>query len=251
MNCLANEIRYSHTPEGFISVFWLGQAGFILKNAAGETIGIDLYLTDCVSRYDGFKRLMPVLVEPQDLEVDTIVASHFHLDHFDVDAMPLLVHGKTRLVAANDCRDLCEQLHLQNVQFMKPGDIVEAPGFRIEAFPCDHGTLAPEAVGLLITSGGKRVYFTGDTAYRPDYFADARLKGVDLLICPINGAFGNMNEPEAVQAAAIIKPKRVIPSHYWNFAEQGGNPGVFMNQMKAVLPEAPFTVMRMGEKLVL
>ena len=47
----------------------------------------------------------------------------------------------------------------------------------------------------------------------------------DILIAPINGAFGNMNDEQATDFCEIIMPKLMIPCHFWNFAEHGENPG--------------------------
>lgn len=251
MMSLANEIRYTKVPEGKIAAFWMGQAGFVFKNAQGDTLGIDLYLTDCVRRHDGFKRLSPALAQPQDLALDTVIASHWHLDHFDVDAMPFLIRDDTRLVAAADCRKACEDLAIADATFVQPGDVVEVKGFTIEAMPCDHSTLAPEAVGILLKVDGKKIFYAGDTCLRPDTFSDPKLHGVDLFIGPINGAFGNMNETDAVEAVGIIEPKHFIPCHYWTFAEQGGNPGIFMQQMAEKQPQVPYTIMRQGEKILI
>ena len=62
-----------------------GQAGFILESADGYRLGVDLYLSNCCERYFGFKRLMPYLYDPLALELDAVVATHAHYDHFDPD----------------------------------------------------------------------------------------------------------------------------------------------------------------------
>ena len=66
---------------------------------------------------------------------------------------------------------------------------------------------------------------------------------------PINGAFGNLNEREGAVAAGIIKPKLTIPCHYWNFAEHGGNPRLFVDEMKRIDDSSPYELMRPGETI--
>ena len=117
--------------------------------------------------------------------------------------------------------------------------------------PCDHGELAPDALGLLLTLGEKRIYFMGDTAYRPDLLENSALQDVDLLILPINGAFGNLNEDEAASVVKRLKPRRAVPCHYWNFAEHGGDPFAFMNHMNNDHPELSYLMMRPGETIEL
>ena len=231
-----------------------GQAGFILESADGYRLGVDLYLSNCCERYFGFKRLMPYLYDPLALELDTVVATHAHYDHFDPDSVPLLLrNGKTRLVAARDVHAEAEKLGLDSKQitYLGVGDIYDDGNVTIKAFACDHGELAPDALGLLITLDGKRIYLTGDTAYREDYFANPELAGVDVLILPINGAFGNLNATEGARAAGVIGAGLTIPCHYWNFAEHGGDPALFAETMKTQYPELSYLLMRPGESIEL
>ena len=74
---------------GVTHLFSMGQAGYIIKSQKGQTLGIDLYLSECVEPlegHDGYHRLMPRIVEPKDLQLDMLIATHFHRDHFDVGA---------------------------------------------------------------------------------------------------------------------------------------------------------------------
>ena len=136
-----------------------GQAGFILESSSGLCIGVDLYLSNCCERYFGFKRLMPYLYDPLELELDAVVATHAHYDHFDPDSVPLLLrNGKTRLVAARDVKIEAEKLGLNpdQITYLGIGDSYSDDAVTIKALPCDHGELAPDALGLLITMDGKR-----------------------------------------------------------------------------------------------
>ena len=100
-------IQVLTAPIGKTHLFSVGQAGFIIKSAGGQLLAMDLYLSDCVERVEGnagFKRLLPKILCPMDLQFDAVVATHFHRDHFDIDAVPsLMSNGKTRLFASEDC----------------------------------------------------------------------------------------------------------------------------------------------------
>jgi L-ascorbate 6-phosphate lactonase len=85
----------------------------------------------------------------------------------------------------------------------------------------------------------------GDTCYRPDLLANPELKKVDLLILPINGAFGNLNEEQSVEVIKVLQPKLAIPCHYGNFAEHGGSPQLFMKYAKSA--QIAYRIMRQGE----
>lgn len=253
MDNFAQRVMTAQVPEGGVGIFFLGQAGFVFKTPMGQLVALDPYLSDCCNRHFGFKRLMPYILEPGELNFDILLVSHGHYDHFDPDSVPALMeNGHTRLVGAKDVKAECDALGLtENLTFMSVGDTVTSGDFSVTAMPCDHGALAPDALGLLIEIGGKRIYSMGDTCYRPDLLTDPRLQGLDLLILPINGAFGNLNEEEAAKVIAALKPALAIPCHFWNFAEHGGNPGVFQGKMKEIAPECAYTLMRQGEGMIL
>lgn len=226
-----------------------GQAGFILENADGYRIGIDLYLSNCCERYFGFKRLLPYIFNPLELNLDLIVASHAHYDHFDRDSVPLMMENpKTKLLCAYDVLDEVESLNLDKsrITFMKREECFEFGDFKIEALACDHGELSKDAVALLITVSNKKIYIAGDTAYHEEYFKNPKLADLDVMIIPINGQFGNMNEKEGAKASELVNPKLTIPCHFWNFAEHGGNPYLFCEEMKNG-KNLPYLLMRAGE----
>ena len=82
------------TKKGFANLFFVGQAGFILRSKTGKLLGIDLYLSDCVEKLEGhigFKRLQPKLLEASDLKYDYLIATHPHYDHLDVDSAQELI----------------------------------------------------------------------------------------------------------------------------------------------------------------
>ena len=192
---------------------------------------------------------MPRLLSADEITLDCLVATHAHYDHFDPDSVPaLLANGRTAFYGALDTKEECERLHIKdNLHFLSVGDTADACGFTLTALPCDHGKDTPHAIGLLLEAEGKRVAILGDTCYRADNFANKALQNLDLLILPINGAYGNLNEKEAAMTASVIRPRLTVPCHYWNFAEHGGNPALFMQAMKETASDLPFLLMRQGE----
>ena len=243
---------------GKTHLFSVGQAGFIVKSASGQLLGIDLYLSDCVERLEGhvgFKRLLPRLFDPADMEFDVLIATHAHWDHFDVDAMPILLSGKkTRLLAAGDCKSLVEQLELDVgcIRCIKPGDSMQCGDFFIHFIRCDHGEGAPEAVGAIIEVDGTRICEVGETCLHLDWKEDYLATGpLDVLMAPINGAYGNMSEADCARLSAVLAPRLIIPCHYGMFASHGGNPGVFLEEMKKSAPGRKYLLMAQGERLEL
>ena len=249
--------RIKSASEENLSLFFTGQAGFIIKNKEGKLLGIDLYLSNCVERLEnsiGYKRLQPSLLDPGETEMDILIATHPHLDHFDEDAIPDLMKGRTKLFASVQCRKLVEKqgIPVDNVNYIKPGDCFKQDGFIIRFVSCDHGTAAPDAVGVLVETDGKVICETGDTCIRPDFAEEYLQAGsIDVLIAPINGAFGNMNEEDCAKLSGILKPDITIPCHYGMFASHGGSPEKFINKMKEICPDNKICLMAPGDELKL
>lgn len=246
-------VSNAKVEKNSLSVFFLGQAGFLLKTSNDKLIAIDPYLSNCCERFFGFKRLMYTILSPEEITLDYLLVSHAHYDHFDPDSVPtLMANGKTELIGAVDVIPECERLNIKNnVTTLKVNDVVERDGIKITAVPCDHGELAPYALGLVIEVEGKKIYYMGDTAYRTDLLENEFIKNVDLLLLPINGAFGNLNENQATNVIKALNPKLAVPCHYWNFAEHGGNPNLFQLSMKENAPNNAYILMRQGEKIIL
>lgn len=222
-------------PAGSVALYWLGQAGFLLKAADGRTVMIDPYLSNCCERFFGFRRLMAPTLSPTELLPDVLLITHAHYDHLDIDSVPaLMAAGPTQMWCAQDVRGEAAKLGLstERITYLHPGDVQVNDWLRVTAIACDHGEPAPDALGFLIELDGKRIYLAGDTAFRPDIFAQECLRNVDVFIAPINGAFGNLNEQQAADAARLVAPGTTVPCHFWNFAEHRGDPILFMNAMQ-------------------
>lgn len=243
---------------GATHIFSVGQAGYIIKSASGQLLAVDLYLSECVERlegHEGFKRLLPKILTPFELELDVLITTHPHWDHFDVDTVPeLMSNPTTQLFASVDCQKDVLRLGMKEdrVHYVRPGDDFTAGDFRLHFVNCDHGTGAPDAVGVVICVDGKRIYMAGDTCLRLDRVEEYLQFGpIDVLIAPINGAYGNLCEADCAQLSDALDAKLTIPSHYGMFAAHGGNPGLFFNIMKDKYPHRSFLLMAMGEKLTL
>lgn len=246
--------KIKRAPLGQTHLFSVGQAGFILKSSSGQLLAIDLYLSDCVERAEGhmgFKRMLPKLLPPEALTFDVIIATHAHRDHYDYDSMPaLLQNEKTVLVASEGCRGYCTEQGLpqERIYYGAPGDHLQLGAFRIDLLPCDHGTAAPDAFGVLITVDGKRILETGDTCLRLDRTTIYRSYGeIDVLMAPINGRFGNMDAKDCAMLADALQPKLTIPCHYGMFASHFGQPGEFLTIMQEQYPETSFLILTQGE----
>lgn len=255
---LAKQIQETRVESGSVAIFWLGQAGFAFKTPAGKIVMIDPYLTDYVQRAlpeygDGFKRLMPKLLEVEEAEADYVISTHFHQDHLDMDAIPVLCQKpRVHFIGAPDCRPGYLQAGVPDSRFtiLHEGETFHLGDFSLTGVYADHGDAAPEALGVLFNFGGIKVWQVGDSAYRPDKWQDLFRQKIDILLPPINGAYGNLNAVEAARLAGDAGARVVIPCHYWMFALHYGSPAEFLSACKEFAPNAQPLLMTQGEQFV-
>ena len=256
MNDFATRVLCAESGKRYL--FSVGQAGFIIKSGNGQLLGIDLYLSECVERIEGhvgFKRLLPKILFPFELVFDGIITTHSHFDHFDVDVIPeLMSNKKTHLYASLNCAREVERLHMssERIDYVKSGDMCEMGDFTLKFVACDHGDAAPDAVGVIITVDSKNIYIAGDTCLRLDRVETYVQQGlIDVMIAPINGAYGNMDERECAVLSKALRPKLTIPCHYGMFASHGGSVGLFMEEMQQICPENEYLIMALSEKVTI
>ena len=237
------------------AIFSVGQAGFIIKSKSGQLIAIDLYLSNCVERIEGhkgYKRLLPQILNATELSFDAVICTHPHLDHFDLDAVPEMMSKGVKLYCSVGCDKLVKQLQMEyyeeQITYVKPGDKDVLGDFEIAFVNCDHGAGTPDAVGVVLKVDRKTIYEAGDTCLRLDRMSEIP-QPLDVMIAPINGAYGNLNEEECVTLAEKLNPSVTIPCHYGMFASHHGDVGKFYELMTE--KQLPFLLMQQGEKYTL
>ena len=174
------------------TIEWLGHATFRLKN--GATVYID-----------------PWKIEGDPEKADLLLLSHNHYDHFVVEDIEKVRTADTVVLASTDCaREL-----KGNVMAIQPGDTHTVGDIIVRATAAyntdkEFHPKSNNWLGFLITMGGERIYFAGDT----DVISEmSQLGGVDVALLPVGGTY-TMGPSEAAEAASIINPGRCIPYHY-------------------------------------
>lgn len=250
---LSEHIANRKLNPGQVAIYWLCQAGFAFKNSAGEVVIIDPYFSDVVERLIGFKRMMASPMTAEEANADLVVCTHEHLDHMDTDALPVLAKNpKTKFCGPIECIKEFERLGISSsrCQLLEEGSHLTLGSVEINAVFADHGELAPDALGVVLDLDGVKIYHTGDTAYRPEEFRPAIAMKPDILIPCINGRFGNLDAREAAQLTSLAKPKIVLPSHFWMFVEQNGEPAAFLDHCKELAPQTRAVLLKPGEELL-
>ena len=176
-----------------------------------------------------------------------------HVEYRKVEALiPFARNPRTHFLGAPDCRPKFESLKLPTGRYtiLDRGKTLDFGDFTITGVYADHGELAPDALGVLLRADGITVWQVGDTAYRPDKWQDVFRQGIDVILPPINGAFGNLNAVEAARLAGDARAKVAIPCHFWMFAEHNGNPAQFLDACKELAADVKPVLLSPGERFM-
>ncbi len=180
------------TPVGLLeNLHWLGHASFRLDGP--PTIYFD-----------------PWNLKGQPPQADIILISHEHHDHCSPDDVRRVSWAGTVTIASPGAAKKLRG----NVHTLQPGERTTVGGVEIEAVPAynvgkHYHPRRAKHVGFIVTVGGERLYFAGDTDHIPE-MSDIRC---DVALLPVGGTY-TMDAEKAAQAATDIRPKIAVPMHY-------------------------------------
>src|SRR5947207_3152864 len=254
---LMRDIREFPVPRGEVAFWWLGQNGFIFKTHEGTVVGTDLYLTDsCVNIAPpgmDLSRQAPVLIAPEELDVDLFVCTHNHQDHTDPETIERLRHkDTTHFVGPHPSCDVFAQKGIESGRIVAvwPDHVVELRDVKMRgtfALPTDDSDL--NHLGYILEFGNAPpIYMTGDTA-PCELLASARRHDPKLMITCINGGFNNLSHDQAAILASEIKPVAAIPCHYDMFPDNSADPRQFRAALKLRAPGVRYLAPAHGERV--
>jgi L-ascorbate metabolism protein UlaG (beta-lactamase superfamily) len=185
------------TSAGKVELTPIMHASLMLK-AAGKIV----YVDPAQGKYDGL---------PQ---ADYIFITDIHGDHLAPPVLDKLKKSGTVIVAPKAVAE-----KVPGCMVMANGETKTVGDFKVEAVPMYN--LKPAANGqtyhdkgrgngYVITIGGKRFYFAGDTEGVPEMRA---LKSIDVAFIPMNLPF-TMTPADAADAVKAFHPAIVYPYHY-------------------------------------
>jgi len=212
-------IRDTQVPKGGAHIWWLRQAGFVIKSPSGTMVAIDPYLTDSVMTSYGVPRGYPAPVSPEECEFDAVMATHPHDDHQDPETIiPFSKHKKMKYIGPFSVIKLARAggFYGDRGIMLKRGEECMIGDIKIKAVACRHmfeHEPTPDAVGYVITVGKWRIYHSGDTEYDATIVDDTEGQVDCSLIC-INGITGNMDTKEAGFLAWRQGCKVAVPMHW-------------------------------------
>lgn len=140
---------------------------------------------------------------------DLILISHEHYDHCSPDDIKR-ISGPQTVVVANPSA----ATKIKGAKTIRVGDKLTIGEVTIEAVPAynTNKRFHPKEaghVGYIVTLGGERVYFAGDT----DHIPEMKTFKCDVALLPVSGTYV-MTAAEAVAAFNDIQPQVAVPMHY-------------------------------------
>ena len=164
---------------------------------------------------------------PEELKSDVVICTHNHLDHVDIDAIPLMKKENMLFLAPYDAKNTLFECGIINYKAFNEGTAVQIGDFELKAVFADHTV---PAIGVIIRHNGITMYFSGDTEYN-EKLEKLKEYDIDIMFICINGKLGNMNVDEAVRLTRIINPKVGVPSHYGMFESNTEDPKKYNSKL--------------------
>lgn len=212
---------------------WVGHATVLLKidgatiltdPVFSRRIGINLGVATL-----GMKRLVAPALPLRDLpEIDLILLSHAHFDHFDVPTLRRLENAGTRVITASGTADLLRAKRYAGVTELQWGASTSAGPFNVKAIQVNHWGARMLRDnwrgynGYTVEAGRYRVLFAGDTAATPVFRGLRTSRPFDLALMPV-GAYNpwiraHCTPEQAWQMADEAGSEFVLPIHHQTFA---------------------------------
>jgi L-ascorbate 6-phosphate lactonase len=256
-------LRELSVPPGQVGLTWLGQAGFVLRS--GETTAL---IDPFVSPWNG-RLYESSLVPSQATEIDLILCTHEHIDHFDGAAVPAIAAASPGavIVLPAPIVDMATEAGIaaDRVVGAKPGETLELAGLHITPVPAKHGVTMDDAygfgeelsgglvrfLGYVVDAGDVRMYHAGDTIHFDGMESMLRDFGIDVGMLPINGRdperesrgiVGNLTERESAWLAREAGFELLIPMHYDVFERNRGYPSLLLQSVEVDHPGVPVSV---------
>ncbi len=159
---------------------------------------------------------------------DLVLVSHSHGDHFHAGTLTAVLDAEGWIIApAAVYSSLSPTLRARTIALAN-GQSTNLLGLTVEAVPA-YNANHPRGAGngYVVTLGGRRLYFSGDTG---DIAEMRALTDIDAAFVCMNVPF-TMTVAQAVSAVREFKPRVVYPYHFRNSDGTRANTNLFKTQV--------------------
>jgi L-ascorbate metabolism protein UlaG (beta-lactamase superfamily) len=211
-------------------------------------------------------RRRPRRIDPAWLrDIDAILLSHLHLDHFDLPSLRRLGLA-VPILAPQGAGPLLRRHGFRAIRELGVGAAATVGPLEVTATYAAHAGRRPplgptaEALGFLVR-GGRRIYFAGDT----DLFPGMADLGADLdaALLPVWGwgprlGSGHLDPGRAAEALRLLRPRLALPIHWGTFHPIGlggkrrfltDPPHAFARHAARLAPEVRVAIAAPGESV--
>lgn len=146
---------------------------------------------------------------------DTIVITHKHADHFDLELLKaMLIKKKAQIFTNNEINGILSREGIDSEVLLENNQTI-AKGFSLFAIRTDHVVKDEKIInfGLVISADETSIYHTSDTRFIDPSLLPAETRAKYLLI-PISNRGVVMGIDDALVFTSEMKPEIVIPIHY-------------------------------------
>jgi len=234
---------------GGTRITYMGHATFRINTPGGGQIVIDPFLQENPQTPDDMKQVG---------QLDTILVTHGHFDHFS-DVEPLAAQTGATVVSNFEIFSYLQRQGIENAYPLNKGGTGQVGGVKVTATHAFHSSSIQLDDGSYIYAGepqgyvlefesGFKLYHAGDTALFGDMRLIGELYSPDLALLPI-GDRVVMSPFEAAHAARLLGVQHVVPMHYGTFPFLPGTPEEFQKHLGEIAPEVTVHVMKPGDDL--
>jgi L-ascorbate metabolism protein UlaG (beta-lactamase superfamily) len=148
-------------------------------------------------------------------KADLILITHIHFDHFDPESIAAVSQASTQVIAPASVVEkfpAAKAMANDQTKQWQQWTIEAVPAYNLVRGPAAGQFYHPKGRdnGYVLSYGGKRFYFSGDTEGVPEMRA---LKNIDVAFVCMNLPY-TMPPEEAAEAVKAFHPRVVIPYHY-------------------------------------
>jgi L-ascorbate metabolism protein UlaG (beta-lactamase superfamily) len=256
-------VNARRTNEDADRIVFLGHAS-VLVELDGTRLLTDPLLR---GRVVHLRRQVPPLRRDLFADPDGVLISHLHHDHLDLASLRMLGEDVPLIVPAGAAGWL-RRRGFATVTELDVGGVTKVGALTVSAVQAHHNGYRPRAPRVAslgyVVSGGRSVYFAGDTELFAE-MADLSRAPLDVALLPVAGwgatlGPGHMDPLDAARAAQLIRPRVAIPMHWGTLlpigsgrrrARLGEPPRLFAEHVADLAPSVEVRILAPGQGIEL